>query len=46
MEELREALSECGLKPKEYAGHSFRIGAATTAAACGVPVDTMKILGR
>ena len=46
VEDIREALSKCGLNPKEYAGHSFRIGAATTAAACGVPADTIKTLGR
>ena len=43
---LRKALAEAGLKPEAYAGHSFRIGAATTAAACGVPADTIKTLGR
>lgn len=31
--ELRKALAEAGLKPENYAGHSFRIGAATTHAA-------------
>ena len=41
----RKALSLAGLDPGQYAGHSFRIGAATTAA-CGVPVDVIKILGR
>ena len=43
---LRKALSSAGFKPESYAGHSFRIGAATTAAACGVPVGIMKSLGR
>ena len=43
---LRKALAKAGLKPEMYAGHSFRIGAATTAAVCGVPVDTIKTLGR
>ena len=28
---LRKALAEVGLRPEAYAGHSFRIGAATTA---------------
>ena len=43
--ELRKALALAGLKPEKYAGHSFRFGAATTAAACGVPVDVIKTLG-
>ena len=43
---LRIALANVGLNPGDYSGHSFRIGAATTAAACGVPVDTIKTLGR
>ena len=44
--ELRKALPLSGLKPEKYAGHSFRIGAATIAAACGVPVDVIKTLRR
>ena len=44
--QLRKALSSAGFDPSKYAGHSFRIGAATTAAACGVPVDIIKTLGR
>ena len=43
---LRFALANVGLNPGDYSGHSFRIRAATTAAACGVPVDTIKTLGR
>ena len=43
---LVSALRKAGFKPEDYAGHTFRIGAATTAAACGVPVDTIKTLGR
>ena len=43
---LRKALASVGLVPGNYAGHSFRSGAATTAAACGVPVDIIKTLGR
>ena len=29
---VRKALAETGLATKDYTGHSFRIGAATTAA--------------
>ena len=39
---VREALEEAGLDPKKYAGHSFRIGAATTAAAHGVEDSVIK----
>ena len=44
--ELRDALQAADMDLEHYVGHSFRIGAATTAAACGVPVDIIKTLGR
>ena len=44
--EVRNAVAKAGLKPEDYSGHSFRIGAATTAAACSVPADTIITLGR
>ena len=34
---LQEALKQCGMDSSLYNGHSFRIGAAITAAAAGVP---------
>ena len=34
---LRSLLEKVGLQAELYAGHSFRIGAATTAAAAGLP---------
>ena len=43
---MREVLEEAGLDPKKYAGHSFRIGATTTAAARGVDDSVIKTLGR
>ncbi len=43
---VREAMTKAGLQAKDYAGHSFRIGAATTAGARGVPDSTIKMLGR
>ena len=43
---VREALSTSGIDHNKYAGHSFRIGAATTAAQCGIPDSTIKLLGR
>ena len=44
--ELRSALQGCGLPADKYFTHSFRIGAATTAAAAGVPSWLIKVLGR
>ena len=43
---LRLAISHLGLDTRQYAGHSFRRGAATWAAAQGVDADTIKLLGR
>ena len=43
---LRTALLSLGLSEKVYAGHSFRIGAATTAAEVGSEDSTIKLLGR
>ena len=42
---IRQALQTLGLESSHYAGHSFRIGAATTAAERGIPDSTI-ILGR
>ena len=44
--ELRSTLQHCGLPAEHYYTHSFRIGAATTAAAAGVPSWLIKVLGR
>ena len=46
MQVVRKALMAAGLEAVNYAGHSFRIGAATTAAQCGLPESTIKLLGR
>lgn len=35
-----------GLDPKFYKGHSFRIGAATSAAARGIPLSVIQNMGR
>ena len=43
---LHILLELCGLQPNNYNTHSFRIGAATTAAAAGLPAWLIKILGR
>lgn len=47
MVELRRALAAIGYPQEDYAGHSFRIGAATTAAAAaGLEDSTIQLLGR
>ena len=42
---VREALTRAGIDVQCYSGHSFRVGAATTAAACGVEDSLIKITG-
>ena len=44
--EVRNALTRAGLDCSLYAGHSFHIGAATTAARNGVQDSLIKTLGR
>ena len=46
VEEVRKALTAANLPAMEYAGHSFRIGAATTAAAVGLQDSAIQTLGR
>ena len=43
---VRRALELAGLDSKRYAGHSFRVGAATIAARCGIQDALIKTLGR
>ena len=43
---MHEAVAEVGHNQLMYAGHSFRIGAATTAAAAGIEDYTIQALGR
>ena len=45
-EQIRSVLSALGLPQQGYAGHSFRIGAATTAALAGIEDSTIQALGR
>ena len=43
---LRMALTKAGINPDLYAGHSFRIGAATVAHIKGIEDSTIMTLGR
>ena len=44
--ELRTILHHCGFRSNNYYSHSFRIGAATSAASAGIPSWLIKVLGR
>ena len=46
VEEIRRILNALGLPQQQYAGHSFRIGAATTAAMVGVEDSMIQTFGR
>ena len=43
---VQKALKESGIDADKFSGHSFRIGAASTAAARGVEDSLIKMLGR
>lgn len=45
VDHVREGLKMAGIDHSRYCGHSFRIGAATTAAAKGVEDSIIKTLG-
>ncbi|KAF5337417.1 hypothetical protein D9611_003081 [Ephemerocybe angulata] len=46
VDSIRDALERAGLNPKLYAGHSFRRGAASAAAAAGYSDYEIQLLGR
>ena len=46
VQKLRVALEVAGIDASKYAGHSFRIGAATTAAMVGIEDSLIKTMGR
>ena len=43
---LKKGIISMGLSPSGFSPHSFRIGAATSAAINGIPIDTIKNMGR
>ena len=43
---LKSTLQQIGVNPTQFSGHSFLIGAATTAAARGIGDATIQTLGR
>ena len=43
---MREVLQKVGIDCSKYSGHSFRVGAATTAAAVGIQDSLIKTMGR
>ena len=43
---VRHVLELCGLNSKQYSGHSFRIGAATSAGKVNIEDHMIKMLGR
>ena len=43
---LRSTLETAGIEASRYSGHSFRIGEATSAAACGLADSPIQTLGR
>ena len=43
---LRQALHRAGVDDSGYSGHSFRVGAATTAAQAGLSDSLIQLLGR
>ena len=46
VDSIRRALTRAGINQGGYSGHSFRIGAATTAAQAGLPDSVIQTLGR
>ena len=43
---LQQSLTKAGLPSSSFKSHSFRIGAATTAASLGIPEDKIRLMGR
>ena len=46
VKKVKRALAHQNIDCSKYSGHSFRIGAATAAAAAGIPDHMIKMMGR
>ena len=46
VDHVRDGLRKANLPAQDYAGHSFRIGAATTAAVMGLEDSAIQTLGK
>ena len=46
VDRLKRVLLQAGIQPDGFSGHSFRIGACTTAAANGVSDASIQLMGR
>lgn len=46
LKKMQLSLNWTNCSPKDYKGHSFRIGAATSAASMGISEQNIQVMGR